>query len=77
MKKGDLIQFVTSREAHRRRGIILGEVPEDDNLTPRIRIAVYMYYIPAWRNLRPGEIWDIKLSKLNQQYRVLSEIETI
>ena len=73
MKKGDLIQFMASQEKHRCRGIILGEVPEDDNLTPRIRVAVYMYYVPAWNNLNQGEIWDIKLSKLNQLYRVLSK----
>jgi hypothetical protein len=72
MKKGDLIQFVTSDEKHRCRGIILGEVPEDDNLTPRIRVAVYMYYVPAWNNLKSGEVWDIKLNKLNRSYQVLS-----
>ena len=72
MKKGDLIQFVTSDEKHQCRGIVLEEVPEDDNLLPRIRVAVYMYYVPAWNNLKSGEVWDIKLNKLNRSYQVLS-----
>jgi hypothetical protein len=72
MKKGDLIQFVTSDEKHRCRGIVLEEVPEDDNLLPRIRVAVYMYYVPAWNNLKSGEVWDINLNKLNRSYQVLS-----
>jgi hypothetical protein len=76
MKKGDLIQFVSAHEKHRCRGIILENVPEDDNQLPRIRIAVYMYYVPAWNNLKSGEIWDIKLSKLNKLYRVLNKAKT-
>jgi len=76
MKKGDLVQFVSCSEKHRCRGVILEDVPEDDNQLPRIRIAVYMYYVPAWNNLKPGEIWDIKLSKLNKLYRVLNKAET-
>lgn len=75
MKKGNLVQFESRGHKHHRcRGIILEDVPEDDNQLPRIRVPVYMFYVPAWFNLRPGEIWDIKLSKLNKLYRVLSPV---
>lgn len=70
MKKGDLIQFITSDEKYRNRGILLEDAPKDANF--RTRLAVYMYYVPMWRNLKPGEIWDIRMDKLEKQYQVLS-----
>lgn len=76
MKKGDLIQLMSTDEKHRCRGIILEDVPEDDSRLPRMRVAVYMYYVPAWNSLKSGEIWDIKLSKLNKLYRVLNKAKT-
>ena len=70
MKKGDLIQFITSDEKYRNRGILLEDAPKDVNF--RTRLAVYMYYVPMWRNLKPGEIWDIRMDKLEKQYQILS-----
>jgi hypothetical protein len=68
MKKGDLIQFVSSDPRYRARGILLEDVPEDSNF--RTTLTVYMYYVPSWKNLEQGEIWNIKLSKLKRLYRV-------
>jgi len=75
MKKGDLIQLRTSVAARRCRGIVLEDAPKDANF--RTRIAVYMFYVPSWNNLKSGEIWDIPLNKLGKQYEILGKIETI